>query len=253
MKTYLSLFLTAGCFSLFILKTACAQTAVDTSNLKQAALNNANARFANAIGEQSAFYNGPKYYFYNPTATRGSAYFQDKMASSGNVYYDDVAFKGVQLLYDLYKDELVTVLYDNYSYFSLLKENVQSFDLSGHHFININADSSGNNQGLKSGYYDELYRGRTEVLVKISKGIHETSSSTGTSEAFSSFTPATQNFFVRKNNVYYRVTGEGSFLDLLKDRKKQLQKYIKTNKIKFKKDPGQALADIAAYCDSLPN
>lgn len=239
---------------LLILKNSYGQTTTaDTSNLQLAAINNARDYFNKAIGVQSSLYNGPAYYFYNPTKISGSAYYQEKTNEYGSVLYDGFTFKNVQLVYDVYKDELITLLYDKNSYFFLLKQSVQNFDLLNHHFINIDADTLKNNSVIKSGYYDELYNGRVQVLGKITKVVKENNSSTGTIEAFSSFGDATEDFFVRKNDIYYKINSQGGLLDVLKDKKKQLQQFVKSGKIKFNRDPGQAMTSIAAYYDSLTN
>ncbi|HEY4323007.1 MAG TPA: hypothetical protein VGN20_03445 [Mucilaginibacter sp.] len=242
------------CFvSLLVLNKSHGQTTVDSANSVQNAINTTNNLFNKAIGQQSSLYNGTKYYFYNPVKIRGFAYFQDTIASPGNVNYDGVQYNGVELFYDLYKDEVITILFDKYSYFSLLKEGVQHFDLLNHHFININADTLTNNSVIKSGYYDELYRGPSQVLVKITKVIEPVQISIGTPDAYSIFSKPIQKFFIRKNSVYYSVSSEGDLLAILNDRKKQLKNYIRANRIKFRKTPGQVLASAAAYYDSLSN
>jgi hypothetical protein len=83
--------------------------------------------------------------------------------------------------------------------------------------------------------------------------IQNYNSTSGIQEAYNFFTETKEEFYVRKDNVYYKVAGKGALLDILKDRKKQLQQYIKTNKIKFNNDPGRALANIAGYYDHITN
>jgi len=253
MKKNIRLCFAIGCVSLLFSEGLRAQTAADTGKSEQMAIANAKAVFDNAVGEQSALYNGPAYFFYNPTVLHGTPYFLQKTTSTGNVFYDGVEYKGIQLLYDLYKDELVTPLYDNTSYIALIKSAVQNFDLPGHHFININADTLTNNTVIPSGYYDELYHGRLQVLERTTISVKQVNSSTGTMEAFSTFAQPVQSFFIRKNNVYYSIGSEGSLLDVLKDQKKQVKNFIKTIKIKFRKDPGAAMAAIAAFYDRLSN
>jgi hypothetical protein len=253
MRNCFRLCLTICCFTLVVSNRLCAQTGADSVDLRPDAINKVKAVFNKAIGQQSALYNGPQYLFYNRQQFSGSAYFQENTTSLGNVNYDGVEFKNVQLVYDLYKDELITLLYDNNSNFCLLKEDVKNFDLLGHHFVNINADTLTSNTSIKSGYYDELYHGRAQVLARVSKQVQVATSSVGTPEAYSFFTQAAQAFFIRKDNIYYPVDGEGALLKVLKDQKAQLLKYIKTNKIKFNKDRGQAMSSLAAYYDSLSN
>jgi len=59
-------------------------------------------------------------------------------------------------------------------------------------------------------------------------------------------------YYLYKNGTYYSVSSEGSFLNVLKDKKKDLQQYIKANKLKFKKYQREdAMAKVAAYYDHL--
>jgi len=62
-----------------------------------------------------------------------------------------------------------------------------------------------------------------------------------------------KDYYVRKNNTYYSFSGQGSLLDVLKDKKKEIQQYIKANQIKFRQDPEEAMVKIASYYDHLTN
>jgi len=125
-----------------------------------------------------------------------------------------------------------------------VKQKVTSFDFLDHHFINIDADSLANNTIIRSGFYDELYKGKLQVLAKRSKNIQNS----GNSESY--FNLQTE-YYIRKNNIYYSISGKGSLLAVLKDRKKDLQQYIRTNEIKYNKDPEEAMVKIASYYDHL--
>ena len=253
MKKWICVQLILSGLSLFILKSALGQAISTDTTILQAAFNNANAVYTKVIGQQLPLNNGPEYNFYNPLKIRSSACFMDTTFTTGRVFYDGAEYSGVQLLYDIYKDQLVAVLFDQYSKYALITERVQNFDLLGHHFININADTLAKNTVITSGYYDEVYHGRSEALSKKYKLIQNYTSTTGELEAYSFFTPTKEDFFIRKDEIYYKVASQGDVLDVLKDKKKQLQQYIKTNKLKFRKDPGAALAGIAGYYDHITN
>jgi hypothetical protein len=252
MKKWIYLHLKLLSLSLIILNGASGQTLRSDTTL-QNALNNASVVYTKAIGAQLPLNNGPEYYFYNPVKFRGSAYFMDTTYTPGSVYYDGAEYKEVQLLYDLNKGQLAAILYDQNLKYVLLNDRVQNFDLLKHHFININADTLTKNTVMTSGYYDELYHGRTEVVSKRYKTIQRYNSTTGAQEAYSYFTETKEDFFIRKDNIYYNVAGKRELLDILKDKKKQLQQYVKGNNIKFNKDRGQALASVAAYYDHITN
>ncbi len=253
MKKWIVVYLKLFGLILFALQSASGQAINADTTLLHAAVNNANSVYTRAIGQQLPLNNGPEYNFYNPLKIRGSAYFMDATFTPGSVFYDGAEYSGVQLLYDIYKDHLVAVLFDQYSKYVLITDRVQNFDLLGHHFININADTLAKNTVITSGYYDEVYHGRLEALSKKYKLIQNYASTTGELEAYSFFTPTKEDFFIRKDNIYYKVASQGDVLEVLKDKKKQLQQYIKTNKLKFRKDPGGALAGIAGYYDHITN
>jgi hypothetical protein len=249
MRKCTCLALLACLISVIACKTSFAQVAPGDSSSQQNAFNNAVILYSTSIGDQSPFYNGPEYFFYDPTI-KGNAYFMDMNAfKPGSVYYAGGYYAGVPMLYDLYSDEVAVLLYNHFTKFSLIKQKVKSFDFLDHHFVNINADSLNNGSGIKSGYYDELYNGKTEVLVKRSKSIQTI---TGTSTLERYFNPS-RDFYIRKNNVYYSVSSQGSLINVFKDKKRELQQYVKANQIKFRRDPEEAMVKVAAYYDHLTN
>jgi hypothetical protein len=219
------------------------------SSSQQPAFNNAVSLFSASLGEQAPLYNGPEYYFYDHNI-KGNAYFMDvNMFTTGTVFYSGELYKNVQMLYDLYTDDVAVLLYNRFQKISLLKERVKNFDFLGHHFVNINVDTISNKSDIKSGYYDELYDGKEQVLVKRTKSIQTTSSLVGLEKYFS---PAI-DYYIRKNKVYYSFSSQGQLLDILKDRKKDIQQYIKANKIKFRDDREQAMVKIVSYYDHITN
>jgi hypothetical protein len=238
--------------SLVTLKNATAQT-LSPDTVVQIAASNANAYYGKAIGPQLPLYNGPEYYLYSPAQFRGSAYFKDSTYTVGAVYYDNARYTGIPLMYDLYKDQLVSAFNNQSLKYVLSGNKVQNFDLQGHHFVNIRTDTLAKNTVIKTGYYDELYHGKAQVLVKILKTVQNYSSTTGAQEAYAYFTAARQDYFIRVGSTYYKVSGKGALLDILKDRKKELQQYIKTNHIKYNNDEGQAMVSIASYYDHITN
>jgi hypothetical protein len=250
MRRYAFLFMFACVISVIACKTSFAQAVPGDSSSQQHAFNNAVILYHTSIGEQSPLYNGPEYFFYDPTI-KGNAYFMEINAfTPGSVYYDGLYYTGVPMLYDLYSDEVAVLLYNHYSKFSLIKYRVKSFDFLDHHFVNIDADTINNGSGIKSGYYDELYNGKTEVLVKHSKSVQTNTGGTAASERYYN---ASRDFYIRKNKVYYSVSSQGSLIDIFKDKKKELQQYVKANQIRFRRDPEEAMVKVATYYDHLTN
>lgn len=250
MNKYTCLFSTVLLFCAFFCQKSLAQTALGDSSSQQNALNNAVTLYNTSLGNQAPIYTGPEYYFYDPHI-KGNAYYMDVNGfTKGSVYYDGNLYNNMSMLYDLNLDQVVVLLPSHISKFSLIKERVKSFDFLGSHFINISADTLVNNTALQSGYYNQLYNGKCEVLGKYSKSIQTTTSSiTGLENYFS----LSKDYYIKKNNVYHSISSQGSLLDILKDKKKELKKYIKANKIAYRENPEDAMVKITTYYDHLSN
>jgi len=207
--------------------------------------------FNHAIGKQSRVYNGIGNDPY-PSTIEGNAYFMDKFMVNGSVIYEGNRYN-IPLAYDLYADLLISYFSDGYSCYSFLKEKIAAFDLLGHHFIHLSPDSAGR-KVLANTFYDDLYDNRLQVIARHVKAIQAGSLSYNNNNKFSiQHFESAVHYYLRKDGVYYRVGSEGSFIDVLKDHKKELKKYLKENKIKFSKEPEKAMQLLAGYYEQLTN
>ncbi|MDB4920329.1 hypothetical protein [Mucilaginibacter sp.] len=249
MNKNIYLFSTVLLFCAFFCQNLFAQAALSDSSSQQNALNNAIILYSTSLGNQAPIYTGPEYYFYDPHI-KGNAYFKEVNGfTKGSVYYDGILYNNISMLYDLNLDQVVVLLPSHVSKFMLLKERVKSFDFLGAHFININVDTL-TNTVLKSGFYNQLYSGKSELLGKYSKSIQTTTSSiTGLENYFSQ----TKDYYIKKSNVYRSFGSQASLLDVLKDKKKELKKYIKANNIVYNDNPEEAMVKITTYYDHLSN
>jgi hypothetical protein len=241
---YLSI---AGVLCLAINARAFAQGTRADSSSQQNALNNTLTLYYSSLGKQSPLYNGPEYYFYDPII-KGNAYYDNLNAfTPGSINYDNMQFKGVPMLYDIYSDQVVILLYNRFTKLTLIKDKVSSFDFLGQHFIRVDTVAFLNNPVIKPGYYQELYNGHVQVLARRTKDMQNTPSTETVEQYFN----AENAYFIKKNNLYYGFSGQRELLGILKDKKKQLQKYIKDNHIKYRRNPEEAMVKIASYYDHL--
>lgn len=242
------LLLVAGVLCVLFNNHAFAQASsqADTGS-QQNARKNARSLYYSSLGKESPLYNGTAYYLYDPII-KGNAYYSDVNAfTRGSVDYDNMHFTNVPMLYDIYADAVVILLYNHFSTVALIKDKVNSFDFLDHHFIRIDTVTFLNNPVIKPGFYDEVYNGQSQVLVKTSKDIQTTSNI----QTLENYFELSKSFFIRKNNIYYTFSSQGSLLDILKDKKKELQKYIKQNHIRYRSNPEDAMVKIASYYDQL--
>ncbi|MCR8561624.1 hypothetical protein KXD93_28475 [Mucilaginibacter sp. BJC16-A38] len=233
-----------------ICRSAAAQTVQDDSINRQHAMANAVNIYNKAIGIQAPVFTGPEFYFYDPHI-KGTAFFLDiNSFTDGSVIYDGYFYKHVSMLYDLNLDEVVVLLPGRIARFTLLKERVKSFDFANNHFINIKADTLGSDVISNSGYYNQLYNGKIEILGRYTKSIQTT---TSTLSGLESYFSSSKSYYLRKNKTYYKIGSQSSILNVLKDKKKELRQYLKTNSIRYKDDPEAAMVKIATWYDHLTN
>jgi hypothetical protein len=250
MNKHIFLFPTVLFICVLICRISFAQTAAADSSSRQSALNNAINLYNTALGNQAPIFTGEEYNFYDPHI-KGTAYFQDINGfTDGAVFYDGTLYKHILMMYDLNTDQVAVVLPNHISRFSLIKERVKSFDFLNNHFININADSLHSNVITKSGYYNQLYNGKIEILGRYSKNIQTTTSSLNGLESY--FT-ASNDYYLKRNGIYHKIGSQGSLLDVLKDKKKELKQAIKADKLRYKDNPEAAMVKIATWYDHLTN
>ena len=220
------------------------QSATNTDPLKQVTENTITA-YQKSIGAQSRLYRGLGFEFYD-LQSKSAPYFKDSIAfTNGSVKYDGDIFKNIPLLYDLHKQLLITLMYDNLTKISLHNDYVTEFDVRGHHFINYKPDSV--NKKMDAGFYDEIYNGKHQLLVRRVKSRQQESLTLKTI-----FIPSIE-YYIKMGEKYTTVNSKGKLLDVLKDKKKELKKYISTANLDFGDAKEQAILKTVAYYDQISN
>ena len=210
------------------------------------------SHFYRSIGEESRLYNGHEVLPYDTHILNNALYPYDaKTWAPGEVTYDDLVYKNVPMMYDVYKDILIVLLYNKFSVYSLLSSRVHDFSFSGRHFIRIDASQIVDNKtGITTGFYEQLYTGKIEILAKRKKSLqHSSNTATASETSFYS----TNDYYLRKGISYYKIGSKSSILKLLKDKKGELQQYLRQNNISYRDDPEGAMAKMGAYYDHLTN
>jgi len=235
--------------TLFAGKVSGQQSSGD-STVVQASLAQVTSNFYIALGQQSRLFSGKEYQAYDRNIKGTALYPLDAQSlEAGTVKYDGFTYTGVPMMYDIYQDELVALLYNHFSLYCLNKERVSEFSFAGHHFVRLNTDTILNDKsGLTTGFYEQLYSGKTEVLARHIKTIQH---STSMESAVETFFLESHDYFLKKGNTWYKVDSQGAFYSVLKDKKQVLQKYLRDNNITFRETPELAMAMLAAYYDRL--
>jgi hypothetical protein len=217
--------------------TSKAQSSYDSS------LNKALSVYATTAGVNSHLYNGSQYQDYDHRIT-GNPFFGASYFDPGTIVYDGIQYPQTEMFYDILHDDVVIKNYSDMQ-LVLVKEKVSSFDYLGHHFIHLFTDSS--TTGVRPGFYDELAAGNTRLLAKRKKVIVEKIGL----QSYESYYEEQNEYYVFKDGAYFPVKDKRSLMRVLRDKKKELTKYMHEEKIKFRKNTENAMIKLVTYYNGL--
>jgi len=213
---------------------------------EQLIVRNAASVYFKSLAEQSGIYRGVEYTGFPYRLNNGHQYFETQFPVQGSVYYDGILYKDIPMWYDLVKNQVIVQYIDGFSEIKLHNELIDYFSIHDHHFVHLGRDKTGNNT-LSEGFYDLVYLGRTQVLVKRSKGTLKE-----VSAGFAITILKQKNeFYLIKEGVYLPVKNQSSVLNALGNKQKEIQEFLKKSNVKFRKDPENAIVRMVRYYDIL--
>lgn len=199
-------------------------------------IDSATSLYHKYLGDQAPIYNGAEHLI-SDAGLRGFSYFQSDTAAKGFVRYEGLSYKDMDLLYDLMSDQLVLVNKANYL-INLRTDKVGEFVLFGHRFIHA---------AIGPGYYDQCCSGKLTILAKRTKIVEKTIDAGEVIHTVVS----KDYYYALINGRYYPLSSQSRLLDLLDDKKKEIRSYIRANRIRYSKDPEQAMVSIAGYYNQI--
>ncbi|HEV2480746.1 MAG TPA: hypothetical protein VGS79_13810 [Puia sp.] len=192
-------------------------------------------------GADSRLYNGVEY-IRNGTPAKGFPFWDVDSLRPGTVCYDGRLFSDVPMEYDIVEDKLIIPYYTGHPFISLINEKLSYFLLDNQRFRYIYADSSVS--GLPAtGFYQELSRnGANALLARREKKLVFP----GNRDELARYTQH-NSYFLLLDGHYWTIDDEKDLLEIAKDKKDALKQYIRKNKIRFKKNPEEALIQTTGY------
>ena len=167
--------------------------------------------------------------------------------SIGSVEYDSMLFINVPLIYEDYRQKLIAV--DQGFRLQLINERINSFTIAGHHFLRVFPIPL--YTGLpENGFYEQLYSGPSGVLKWTRKNMQEVLSS---SEGSLWYIRESAKYFIHKGGSWVYIKSRRDLLNILGDRRKEVQRFIKKNKLNYRKDRDNTLTQVAGYYDQIAN
>jgi hypothetical protein len=196
-----------------------------------------------SLKDQNPLLTGRMNLSYPHAFKQGLPYFLTDKFIIGDIYYDGLLYKNILLQYDQVSNYVITL--GKLGRLELINKKVAYFNIDGHQFRNLQEDSLNK---IATGFYEQLYAGPSEVLLREKKTLREEIQS-GVELTY--LIDLKRNFFIRKNNTYFAVRSKKELLGILETRQPELQQFIKKNKLNFRKDMANALVRVAGYYDQL--
>ncbi|MPR34980.1 hypothetical protein [Salmonirosea aquatica] len=201
--------------------------------------------YDSATVESQHLYNGPQYYIYDSPADDHQFYLSENW-TMGSVFYDGQLFRDVPILYDIVKDQLVVRYKQSFGNVALQSPKVRYFTIPEHTFLRVEADT-GRVEGLRTGFYDQLYDGKTKLVARRTKERQQDLSERRVIIRF----PEKNLFYLYQAGTYHPVHTKKSVLGYLEDQKRPLKKYLREQKLSFRENREAAILGLATYYDEL--
>ena len=219
-----------------------AQDRKNDATFYQELLSNTYRNYLTQVGDNIRLYNGTEYArpYYGIT---GHPFFNSNDFQKGTVNYDGTQYQDVLMAYDLVGDELIVKAYQDLS-LKLVSEKITSFYFSDHRFVRIIQDS--NTSKLPTGFYEILNTGPILVLVKRKKIIEQPLKPENPSK-FSEY----DSYFLNTEDVYYPIDSRNSLISVFHDYKNEIKKYLRKNRLNFKKDRANTILKTVEYYTQL--
>jgi hypothetical protein len=231
---------------LFLKSSALAQKIKDDSLFVAQVTENITNNYLILLKSDAPIFNG-KMYRPNSNFDEGThTLFINNQYTLGSIFYDEILYKDMNIMYDLVLDQLILLNFDKVGGLVVFPHRVKSFKLHEHTFINIQPDSL-NKKNISSGYYDLLVEGKVNFLAKRSKKIQETTNQ----EKVKRIVYQQDKYFLLKDDIYYSIKNKNELLKQLKVTHDQNQQYIKSNKLKFKKNKEESMIRLVKFHDSI--
>ena len=240
MKRHLSLFFGFFFLLAFTFETR-AQFSPD-STIYEESMARIRQVYLSEMGDNAQIYHGAEY-IRNGQRAIGFPYYMSDNMLTGSISYQGVLYSDVSFFYNLVSDNLIINNYAHNALIILSPLKADSFIVSNHFFLMLAADKS--NGLTRDGYYEELYPGEPGLFVKREKRLENGSGSQDTKYI------QYDSYFVRLKNEFHSIEGKNALLDLLKDQEVPLKKYIRSNKLNFKKNLEYSLVSSIIYYSRL--
>jgi len=177
----------------------------------------------------------------------GDQYLFTREFMTGTVTTGGKTYGNMPIRYDIYNDEIITIT-DRNMVIQLNREIVDMFsfryDGRDYKFMKIDRDSL----NTISGYVNVLFDGELSLFVKYKKEIILLAVDNKYDQFLQSY-----KIYLKKDGKLYSVTGNSDLLRIMKDRKKQVKRFIRENNLNLSKKNPENFVPVIEYYITLNN
>jgi len=221
------------------------------SDMKKDFLNESRRRLNDTIDKRTA----TEYPFvigklYKPVLDKYQhPYYNSNEWVNGTIVFKSKTYEAERLKFDIEKDELIYLLYSNTdlkSYHIALDYNfIAGFSILNTSFKFFDDLKNMFGLGMRKGYYEVVYDGELKFLVSRikSQSISDNSSQIVYNE--------TIRMYLLKKGKALQVRSKTGLLHLIKDKKKEVKTFIKSNNLKLNRFDYSSANKILSYYENL--
>lgn len=200
--------------------------------------------YFSVVQEYALVYNGKEYSRYEKQTTN-HPYLVNAGFEEGTISFGGTVYPRLLMKLDLFRDELVLQSPNKLYPVVAEKERIDYILLNGYRIIN---PSTRGWQDLIGNEYIVLLSDNIYPVIKKYVVTYEEKVNGLSIEA--SFR-IKERFYVVKENRFYPVKNKRALLNLFPDKKKELSRYAREQKLNFKKQPEQAFVTIVKQYEAL--
>ena len=241
-----NLFAIVFILSLFFPFVVSSQHSVTDTAARRIAIDHIVQLYIDSVKENLRLYDG--YEFTGAyRASAGHPFFEYAEPHDASVVYQGTRYHHALLTYDITNDEVLFVNPVTKLNIKLISSKIGEFEIGGHLFIRLYHDDE--MDGFPGeGFYERLLDGKARVLAKRQKKLRNAAAA----EEAAKFIRV-NNYFVVNNGKCYQVDSRRSLLAACNDQRAEVARYIQNNRLKFDKDPAQAIVKAVDFYNQIKN
>ena len=221
---------------------------IGQKNENQQLVSNILDKAQHAYGPNEIIENGRIYIPIHPRAN-GDPYFLDSDWINGMVVIKGDKFSNLNVKYNVNLEELILKKekenQESHIPIVLNYNFIDSFELEGHHFINLSVMPFGDEL---AGFAELIYQGEIIFLIKHTKEFLNRYSQ---SNPYGAYSKLNSTYYIYETETLTRLGTKKSFLNYFEPIRKEIKKFMRQNRIKYKKASHIQLYELIKYCDEL--